>query len=62
MFLTDLIVGEFRFLPLVLCCLFDLPNFIDAGLHLLGCEEAYPFVSMGGIPSIFLPFLSVLLG
>ena len=47
MFLTDLILGEFRFLPLILCPLFDLLNFIDAGLHLLSSEEAYPLVGLG---------------
>ena len=56
-FLTDLIPGEFRFLPLVLCSLFDLLNLIDAGIHLLGSEEAYPLVGMGWIPLIFLPCL-----
>ena len=47
-----------RFLPLVLGLLFHLLNFVHAGLHLLGCEQAYPFVGMGWIPSIFLPCLS----
>ena len=36
-----------RFLPLVLGLSFDLLNFIDAGLHLLGSEEAYPLAGMG---------------
>ena len=47
MLLADLILGEFRFLPLVLGLLFHLLNFVNAGLHLLGSEEAYPFVGMG---------------
>ena len=49
---------NYRFLRLILGLSFHLLNFIDACLHLLGCEEAYPFVGMGWIPSIFLPCLS----
>ena len=42
--------GNSGFFPRPLACLFHLLNFVNAGLHLLSCEEAYLFVGMGQIP------------